>query len=106
VRLPADLPGVALGSEQRRAFFNAVKTALQTLKQLEVPKVELICAGKSPFELTLRYSGPDVFSAEMELPTTFGITLQKLKDTSSSFLLQPEGETVTLRFILYHIKTP
>lgn len=101
VRLPADIPAVDLGGEQRRAFFNSVKTALEILRQLETPRLELTFTGKNPFEVTLRFPGPDVFTAEMEQPAAFGQTVQKLKETGSAFVLHQEDSAFALRFLLY-----
>lgn len=100
VQLPLDIPAAILNGEQRRTFFQVVKTALLSIHRATPVRLRLEFSRNSPFALTLSYPGPDIFTGEIEPTTAFGQMLQKLRETGSEFVLQT-GETITLRFLLH-----
>lgn len=99
VQLPPETPAATLGGEQRRAFFQAVKTALLLLHKHAPVRLRLSFSPQSPFTVTIQYDGPDYFSTELGPATELGQTLMKLRQTGGAFGINGESP-LTLYFSL------
>lgn len=99
VQLPAETPAATLGGEQRRAFFQSVKTALLLLHKHAPIHLRLAFSPHLPFSVTIQYDGPDYFSTELGPAAELGQTLMKLRQTGGAFEISG-ASPLTLRFSL------
>ncbi len=99
VHLPHEMPAVLLGGEQRRAFFQAVKSALILLRDHSAGRVGMFFLVGQNFEMNLRFAASEIFSEALEKPTNFKLAIEKLKETGSGFQLNL-GENPGIKFII------
>lgn len=99
VNLPENIPAGALDGEQRRAFFQAVKTALLLLRRRAPASLCLSFYENNPFTVTLRFPDPELITGECGASQPLGQALQKLNDIGGAFSMETAG-LATLRFSL------
>jgi hypothetical protein len=96
VRLPEEMPIGPIGGEQRRAFFQAVKTALILLHQTTPARLRLEISQHEAFSLSLQYSGPDWVTPESAAGRAFEQALRQLRESGGSFSLEKNGQVMLL----------
>lgn len=99
VSLPPDIPAAPVDGEQRRVFFQTVKTALLLLHRQPPAGLRLAFSVQDVFAVSLEYAGPDCFSDQLGPLAEFGQAILKLKQMGGTY--EGGGETsMTLRFTL------
>lgn len=96
VRLPDKIPIGAVDGEQRRAFFQALKTALLLLRRQAPASLHLGFSQGNPFTVLLQFPGPEPISGETRPGQPLSRALQKLRDSGGDFSMETDGQVILL----------
>ncbi len=92
VRLPEEMQAGPISGEQRRAFFQAVKTALILLHGQSPARLRLEISQRETFSLSLQYSGAEWVTPESAAGRAFEQALLQLRESGGSFSLEKNGQ--------------